>query len=330
MSKLTLIGGSSSAQLKSFGSICAQNLNMTFYNPSQGYTGSDWAASFMDHLVPSDTTHLIWEFAINDWKTETVRLSADEYRSRVLNMFLQRTHILLPQLQQLIFIVLWEPGARSCWPKCKDDKSFFNTIKTILHMKHIKATVIDFNNLAKQHFSSTTLFKDGHHPSEDAHQVLGKIISEHVCLHNCPTVFNQKIWPLTGFEKAFLRAQSCVFTQPSLPCSLNFSLVDIGRRSKSRNDIKTMLSFPKCPDYGSIPVNAASFIGLNTKDWRTFIPPRIWHPNNTNLAFVDVPPEFKRGFMAPNMWYDTRNVDVVNVCSPSETLYSSGFVLGRE
>ena len=27
---------------------------------------------------------------------------------------------------------------------------------------------------------------------------------------------------------------------------------------------------------------------------------------------------------------DTRNLNVVNVCSPSETLYSSGFVLGRE
>lgn len=212
-------------------------------------------------------------------------------------------------------------AARSCWPKCENDKSFFKTIETILHMKHVKATVIDFNNLAKQHSSSTTLFKDLHHPSEDAHQVLGKIISEHVCLHNCRTVFNQKIWPLTGFEKAFLRAQSCVFTQPSLPCSLNLSLVDIGRRSKSRNDMKTMLPFPKCPDYVSIPVNAASFIGYNVrnKDWGTSIP-RIWHANNTNLALVAVPPEFERGFMAPNMWYDTRNVNVVNGCSPSETL----------
>ena len=63
--KLTLLGGSSSAIRKPFAFFSAQTKDMAFYNPSQGYTGSEWGAMYLDQLVPLDTTHLVWEFAMN-------------------------------------------------------------------------------------------------------------------------------------------------------------------------------------------------------------------------------------------------------------------------
>jgi len=71
------LGGSASAFRPNLGDFLRGHLDVDLggttnasrahsFNPSHGYSGSDWGALFMDSLVPPDTDLLIWEFAIND------------------------------------------------------------------------------------------------------------------------------------------------------------------------------------------------------------------------------------------------------------------------
>ena len=65
---ITSIGGSASCPHKNYAHFVGKELNTTFTsNPSQGYSGSDYAALYFDSLIDNKTDVLIWEFAINDF-----------------------------------------------------------------------------------------------------------------------------------------------------------------------------------------------------------------------------------------------------------------------
>lgn len=79
---ITSLGGSASAWRNNYGFHLASLLkrelvkrgatDVRFFNPSHGYTGSDWGSLYLDSLVPHDTDVLLWEFAINDWPGQGV------------------------------------------------------------------------------------------------------------------------------------------------------------------------------------------------------------------------------------------------------------------
>ena len=63
---LTTLGGSSSCFIHGYGEHIRNYStgNVTWWNPSQGSTGTDWAALFIDSLVPARSHVVLWEFAI--------------------------------------------------------------------------------------------------------------------------------------------------------------------------------------------------------------------------------------------------------------------------
>ena len=70
---LTVLGGSSSANVNGHAALLGQALeeltgrSVEVLNPSHGYSGSDFAALYLQHLVPSRTNILVWEMSTNDW-----------------------------------------------------------------------------------------------------------------------------------------------------------------------------------------------------------------------------------------------------------------------
>ena len=86
------LGGSSSCYKHGYGEYIRNRSagNVTWWNPSQGSSGSDWAALFLDSLVPQNTSVVLWEFAINDWWIRPAGISEANFHQQVLELFLRR------------------------------------------------------------------------------------------------------------------------------------------------------------------------------------------------------------------------------------------------
>jgi len=137
---VTTLGGSASAFTPNYGSFLAEELQQELssqrvsvrcINPSHGYTGSDWAALFMDSLVPPDTDVLIWEFAVNDWpghrpvvdkEAGTARwpgLRAATWHEDAFHLYIRRALALMDTRRVALgFVFLWQPEASRCFPSC--------------------------------------------------------------------------------------------------------------------------------------------------------------------------------------------------------------------
>ena len=143
---ITTLGGSASAFRPTYADFLADLLERAAYahgmrialrtaNPSHGYTGSDWAASYLDSLIPGDTDLLLWEFAINDWPGQgplsTLNdpnstwpgLRSKTWHAEAFELFVARAAALNTRRgsdQQIAFgfVFLWQPQAALCWPHC--------------------------------------------------------------------------------------------------------------------------------------------------------------------------------------------------------------------
>lgn len=195
---VTSLGGSASAWRSNYGFYLASHLrnlagspataSVRFFNPSHGYTGSDWGSSYLDSLVPQDTDVLLWEFAINDWPghgplsvvdSTWPGLKSTTWHIEAFEMFLRRLFLLNPRM---VFgaVFLWKPSAASCWPHCADDDRVWRDDLKVLHhyANHIDAFAIDVNHLAKNTTTRRHLFRDKHHPSNEAHAAIGHALFE--------------------------------------------------------------------------------------------------------------------------------------------------------
>ena len=144
---VTTLGGSSSAFQPNYGTHLSRELQdelgkgrVRLVNPSHGYTGSDWAALYLDSLVPPDTDILLWEFAINDWPGAGPASRLDpswpglrsiEWHKAAFDLFLRRVsswalrrpapratpHGRAPLAVGAV--MLWQPQASYCWPHCR-------------------------------------------------------------------------------------------------------------------------------------------------------------------------------------------------------------------
>lgn len=198
---ITSLGGSASAWRNNYGFHLASHLErdfvrpraaphsqarVRFFNPSHGYTGSDWASLYLDTLVPPETDVLLWEFAVNDWPGQgSLRLldpgwpglKATTWHSEAMELFVRRAFALNPRMT-LGLVFLWQPQAARCWPRCEhDDRVWRDNLEVMRHYaRHIDAFALDVNYLAKNHTSVRHLFRDQHHPSDEAHAAIGKAL----------------------------------------------------------------------------------------------------------------------------------------------------------
>ena len=124
---LTTLGGSSSCYKHGYGEYIRNRSagNVTWWNPSQGSSGSDWAALYLDSLVPQNTSVVLWEFAINDWWALPAGISEANFQQQVLELFLRRLVHRIPKVTVGI-VVLWQPYALKCWPECPRDDIKWN------------------------------------------------------------------------------------------------------------------------------------------------------------------------------------------------------------
>lgn len=208
---ITSLGGSASAWRDNYGShlalllerelfpsqgalpggpavVSSAGARINFFNPSHGYTGSDWAALYLDTLIPQETDVLLWEFSINDWPGDGALqlldpqwsgLKATSWHSQAIELFLRRAIALNPRLV-LGFVFLWQPQAARCWPRCKDDDWVWRDDLAVLrhYSRSVDAFAIDVNHLAKNTTSASHLFRDRHHPSDQAHAAIGQALFE--------------------------------------------------------------------------------------------------------------------------------------------------------
>ena len=158
---------------------------------SQGHTGTDFAAVLMDALVPQRTDILLWEFVINDWQPH---IGNRAFLPTALAIYVRRALAINPHMV-IIFLHLWAPLARSCWPRCNGHKGqtfIWNACVNgmALYNDTLDLTQIDFNSIAVQHFiaghgkvnESKLLFADKQHPNTLAHKLMGDVIWQHLRL----------------------------------------------------------------------------------------------------------------------------------------------------
>ena len=163
---------------------------------AHGHTGTDWGALLMDSTIPRGSQILFWEFSCNDWSGHG---SDEKWNDRSLELFIRRAQALNPGVL-IIFIFLWQPDARACWPYCPDSSDgrqdrrkrpkwlWRQHTRGVLQKLSgsIDAFAIDVNAMATQAFEQAKatwpnrsrtfldqqvarLFADKHHPDEATH-----------------------------------------------------------------------------------------------------------------------------------------------------------------
>jgi hypothetical protein len=332
--KLVTVGGSATAIKPSFGDFVADAANgahgdqtVVAFNPSQGMTGSDWAACFMDTLVPSDVDVLVWEFAINDWRPESVTLPKREWHQSVFALFLARALHLYPGVT-IGIVFLWQPAAARCWPSCPDDRMLWNDVLPVLQHYQSKADIfaIDFNHIAKRTHTKETLFRDLHHPTETVHREIGELVLKHVerRLHgrssDITTLSMEALLPRAWAQNELIRsimdAESNLVMRPHLESKVKLhalhAAVDKGKHSKGRIDTKWHLPLPECGSKeGGVVYRTTKpfkFVGLNINFGhavgKMIKPDLIRIAVGSHVLQPAATPSFlSRGFAAPQQWY---------------------------
>ena len=143
---LTTLGGSVSATRFNYAHHMARRLrregrHVTVLNPSQGYTGSDWAAMFMGSLVHPTTDVLIWEYVIND-QPWYVSADADTWSRLVFDLYMRRAFALRRNLL-VGCLFLWVPKAANCWPHCRNDRQAWQANLQLLQRYGANAFGVD-------------------------------------------------------------------------------------------------------------------------------------------------------------------------------------------
>ena len=181
---LTTLGGSSSCYMHGYGEYIRNRSagNVTWWNPSQGSSGSDWAALFLDSLVPQNTSVVLWEFAINDWWIRPAGISEANFHQQVLKLFLRRLVHRIPKVT-IGIVVLWQPYALKCWPECPRDEMKWNLSLPVLqhYSESIASFAVDANALGKRWFTNRThLLADRHHPTDAGHAMIAEAVLLHL------------------------------------------------------------------------------------------------------------------------------------------------------
>jgi len=181
---LTTLGGSSSCYKHGYGEYIRNRSagNVTWWNPSQGSSGSDWAALYLDSLVPQNTSVVLWEFAINDWWALPAGISEANFQQQVLELFLRRLVHRIPKVTVGI-VVLWQPYALKCWPECPRDDIKWNLSLPVLehYSESIASFAVDANAIGKRQFTNRTqLLADLHHPTDAGHAMIAEAVLLHL------------------------------------------------------------------------------------------------------------------------------------------------------
>ena len=214
---LTILGGSSSSLIDGYGALLGRalqqltNRSVDVRNPSHGYSGSDFAALYLNHLVPAHTDVLVWEMSTNDWpllsgaspvtpdsRWRTRRDLSPEH-TRAFDLFIRRALGLNPRMV-LMFVFLWQPRAADCYPRCANDSLLWDDNLRVLQSppyaslggsptltlmaSAIDAFAVDINALAKHVHSrllpTARLFADKHHPSSSGHILIAASLLRHL------------------------------------------------------------------------------------------------------------------------------------------------------
>ena len=225
-------------------------------NPSQGYSGSDYAALYFDSLIDNKTDVLIWEFAINDFTPGRGvgvnthggwQLGWRRYHMQVVELFLRRAAAALPKAM-LVFLFLWPPGGRHCWPSCRKGPAATHWQEVLSVLKHyeksVDATAIHFERISSRLFlgdnnassvdaatieaARNRLFSDDHHMTTEGHMAAGSTIAQlllpriapsaHKVVNTLPaSAFALPELATTSFgRRLVLHSCSILYLQPSL------------------------------------------------------------------------------------------------------------------
>lgn len=192
---LTLLGGSSSAYVPSFADcLKGSGVARQIFNPSQGATDTSFGTAFMDSLLPADTTFVMWEFTINDHlghrnnnrhvsnasagHLDEVRSAA--YRRQTIELFVHRALHRQPRLR-FGFLSLWPENGGLQYPK--QDKSFWpELVEALRPFRHtIDAFAVDgLPALEALGMSKEQIFRDRHHPTEEAVAALAGLVARQI------------------------------------------------------------------------------------------------------------------------------------------------------
>ena len=162
---------------------------VSWTNPSQGYSGSVWGGLHLDALLRPDTDLVFWEFSINDWFPEhatstTLHLNDHgpswepvrrRWHRQAFEVFLRRALSFNPRVI-IGLVLLWQPCARKCWPRCPgQDEEFVDVVREVAaHYPHVPFFGVDFNKLSQTlGMPREVVFNDCHHPTQEMHAVIG-------------------------------------------------------------------------------------------------------------------------------------------------------------